>query len=109
MSLQTIIVQSKINGKIAIFATTLFRKAKLYSETQTSMIPKRMDLSYSKISKAPITKKTERESLESLRSPPAHEAEGLEGFLTLYNREFKISQRGRGRERLETIHFNYIV
>ena len=24
-------------------------------------------------------------------------------------REFKISQRGRGRERLETIHFNYIV
>ena len=25
------------------------------------------------------------------------------------NREFKISERGRGRERLETIHFNYIV
>ena len=25
------------------------------------------------------------------------------------NREFKISQRGRGRERLETIQFNYIV
>ena len=24
-------------------------------------------------------------------------------------REFKISQRGRGRECLETIHFNYIV
>ena len=24
-------------------------------------------------------------------------------------REFKISRRGRGRERLETIHFNYIV
>ena len=24
-------------------------------------------------------------------------------------REFKISQRGRGRERLETIQFNYIV
>ena len=24
-------------------------------------------------------------------------------------REFKISQRGRGPERLETIHFNYIV
>ena len=24
-------------------------------------------------------------------------------------REFQISQHGRGRERLETIHFNYIV
>ena len=24
-------------------------------------------------------------------------------------REFKISQRGRGRERLETIQFNYTV
>ena len=27
----------------------------------------------------------------------------------LTNRELKISQRGRGRERLKTIHFNYIV
>ena len=25
------------------------------------------------------------------------------------NREFKISQRGRGRERLKTIQFNYTV